>query len=121
MAAYLYGSVVSGKDTADSDVDIALLAEPYKDPIESCKARIRYQVEISRLLERNVDLVFLQDAGELLSLEILKSGKVIFERNVEAHRSFRASRLIQCLDFRLMARGMEKGMVAAMRREGVGK
>ncbi len=48
---YLYGSAVSGKSRADSDVDIALLTEPYSDQIESCKARVRYQVDISRLIE----------------------------------------------------------------------
>jgi predicted nucleotidyltransferase len=118
---YLYGSAVSGKSRADSDVDIALFTEPYKDQIESCKARVRYQVEISRLIEKDVDLVFLQEAGELLSFEILKRGEVIFERDGDAHPSFKASRLIQCLDFQFPARLMQKGMIVAMRRESGGK
>jgi len=116
-AAYLFGSTVSGKDVAGSDVDIALLTEPYKDRRESYRGRFRYQAEISRLIGRDVDLVFLQETGELLSFQILKKGKVIFERDKDALRGFRASRVIQCLDFRFLMKRMEKGMIAAMRNE----
>jgi len=116
-AAYLFGSTVAGKDVAGSDVDIALLTEPYKDRMDNYRARVRYQAEISRLIGRDVDLVFLQEAGELLSFQILEKGEVIFERDKEAHRGFRASRVIQCLDFRFVRERMEKGMIAAMRNE----
>lgn len=115
-AAYLFGSVASGRDTEGSDVDIALLTEPFKNRMESCSAKVRYQVEISRLLKRDVDLIFLQEAGELLSFEILNTGKIIFEKDMEANRSFRGTRLIQCLDFKFLEDRMQKGMIAAMRR-----
>lgn len=116
-AAYLFGSTVAGKDVAGSDVDIALLTEPYKDRMDSYRARVRCQAEISRLIGRDVDLVFLQEAGELLSFQILEKGEVIFERDKEVHRGFTASRVVQCLDFRFLRERMEKGMIAAMRNE----
>ena len=119
-AAYLYGSIVSGKDVSGSDIDIALLTEFYKDPIKSYSKRVRFQTEISRLIKREVDLVFLQEAGELLSFQIFKGGQLIFERDKESHRTFRASRLIQCLDFQLLENKMQQGMITAMRRRSTG-
>lgn len=115
-AAYLFGSFASGRNTEGSDVDIALLTEPYKERAESYRARVRYQADISRLLKRNIDLIFLQEAGELLSFEILNTGKIIFERDRDANRSFRGTRLVQCLDFKFLEEHMQKGMIAAMRR-----
>ena len=120
-SAYLYGSVVSGKDRKESDVDIALLTSFFVDRMESFTARIRFQKEISKLIGRDVDIVFLQEAGELLSFQILKIGEVIFERDWKAHRSFRASRLIKCLDFQFYQERMQRGMVTAMRRESLGR
>jgi predicted nucleotidyltransferase len=121
IAVYLYGSIVTGKAAMISDVDIALLTTPYKDSVQSQMARVRYQVEISRLIRRDVDLVFLQEAGELLSFQILKRGQVIFERDREVHRSFRAFRLIQCLDFQFLENRMQRGMIGAMKRCVIGQ
>ncbi len=120
-AAYLYGSIVTGKNVMDNDVDIALLTAPYKDSVQSQRDKVRYQVEISRLIKRDVDLVFLQEAGELLSFQILKIGQVIFERDREVHRSFRAFRLIQCLDFQFLENRMQRGMIGAMKRCVIGQ
>ena len=115
IAVYLYGSIVTGKDAEESDVDIALLTTPYKDFMESQRARVRYQTEISRLIEREVDLVFLQEAGELLSYQILIKGQIVVETDKEIHRSYRAYRLIKYLDFQYLEDRMKKGMITAMR------
>lgn len=115
IAVYLYGSIVTGRDTLDSDVDIALLTMPYKDKLESSRARVCYQTEISGLIRRDVDLVFFQEAGELLSFQILSRGQVIVETDKKMHRSFRAFRLIKCLDFQFLEDRMKRGMITAMK------
>lgn len=120
IAVYLYGSIVTGKNVMDSDVDIALLTAPYKDLMEGQKARVRYQTEISGLIRRDVDLVFLQEAGELLFFQILSRGQVIVETDKETHRSFRAFRLIKCLDFQFLENRMKKGMITAMKGDIIG-
>ncbi len=38
ITVYLYGSIVTGKDAMNSDVDIALLTNPYKNLMESQRA-----------------------------------------------------------------------------------
>lgn len=57
----------------------------------------------------DIDLIFLQEAGDLLSFEILNTGKIIFERDREANRSFRGTRLVQCLDFKFLEERNAKG------------
>ncbi len=120
IAVYLYGSVVTGKAVMASDVDIALLTTPYRDLLESQRAKIRYQTEISGLIKRDVDLVFLQEAGEILSLQIISRGQVIYEADKEAHRSFRAYRLVKCLDFQFLEDRMQRGMITAMKEDIIG-
>jgi uncharacterized protein len=117
IAVYLYGSIVTGKAVMTSDVDIALLTTPCRDLIENQRARARYQTEISGLIRRDVDLVFLQEAGEPLSLQILSRGQVIFETDKKTHRSFRAYRLIKCLDFQFLEDRMKRGMITAMKED----
>lgn len=119
-AAYLFGSVASGMEREGSDVDLALLTDPIKDKMESYKTMVLYQTDISRLLKRNIDLIFLHEAGELLSFEILNIGKIIFERDREANRSFMGIRLAQCLDFKFLEDRMRRGMISAMRMGSIG-
>ncbi len=92
----------------------------HKNLMESQRARVRYQTEISRLIEREVDLVFLREAGELLSYQILSKGQVVVETDKEIHRSFRAYRLIKCLDFQFLEDRMKRGMVTAMKEDIIG-
>lgn len=120
-AAYLYGSLASSREHRGSDIDIAILTGPFRDRMESFMARVRLQAEISRAIGRDVDLVFLQETGELLSFQIFKTGEVIFENDKDTHRRFMASRLIRCIDFQFYQKRMQKGLVRAMRKEAVGK
>ena len=120
IAVYLYGSIVTGMFVMNSDVDIALLTTPYNNLIESQRVRIRYQTEIFGLIRRDVNLVFLQEAGELLSFQILSRGQVIVETDKKIHRSFRAFRLIKCLEFQFLEDRMKRGMVTAMKEDIIG-
>ncbi len=119
-ALYLYGSFVSGKFNVNSDADIALLTIPFNDRMKSIAERVHYQTEISKLLKRNVDLVFLQEVGEILAFQIIKRGEVILENDKDAHRSFMAFLVIKCLDFQFLENRMQRGMIASMRQNNVG-
>lgn len=121
IAAYLYGSHAAGTANSRSDVDIAIHTRPFKTRLESFKARVQYQREISDLARKNADIVLLQEAGELLAYQILRSGCRLFERDRQAHRAFVARRMIQCLDFQYLQKRMQKGLVRAMQREIHGK
>jgi len=114
FAAYLFGSFAAGKATPSSDLDIALLIPSTENRMESFRIRQRYHREISDLIDKNVDIVLLREAGEMLSYQILKFGDLIFERDHDSHRAFVAKRVIQCLDFQYYERIMQQGMINAI-------
>ncbi len=121
IAAYIFGSYAIGRPNPQSDLDIAILAPPFKNRTESFYARARYQTEISKLLRKEVDVVLLQEAGESLSYQILKHGRLVYEKDMSAHRFFVARRMVQCLDFQYYEQIMQKGMIAAMKRKRYGQ
>jgi predicted nucleotidyltransferase len=70
----LFGSVVSGRTHAYSDIDIAFL---YEKPVDILKLTNR----VIRLLHNdNVDVVDLRRANPLLRFSIVRSGTLIYER-----------------------------------------
>jgi len=120
IAVYLYGSRAAGTDVPGSDVDIAVLSEPYKKKMDSFHARTRLQKDLSRLLRKDVDIVFLQEAGEALLFEVLRKGEIILERGERSHHIFVVSRLTQCLDFQFYQKRMQTGLIQAVRRTKLG-
>ncbi|MBW2106624.1 MAG: nucleotidyltransferase domain-containing protein [Deltaproteobacteria bacterium] len=78
IAVWLFGSRAREDSQSDSDIDIALLLEdnqigsfPYLD----------FKVSLERALNRNVDLIILNRAGEILKQQVRKYGKIMYESN----------------------------------------
>ena len=68
--ALVFGSVARGEARADSDIDVAVLA----DHALSADERIRLIADIAQATGRAVDLVDLATAGQPLLGEILRDG-----------------------------------------------
>lgn len=79
-AAYLFGSVATGTYTDSSDIDLALLFEgnsaEYVD-------RLELMANLSRIAGRDVEVVIINNATPRLYHEIMKTGKIILEKNSE--------------------------------------
>lgn len=85
MAAYIFGSVVKGKEKEPGDVDIAVLLERTYLQFFSIPSLIS---ELEKALGRPVDLVVLNRAGEILKYEVRRSGKLIFDRSPDIRKRF---------------------------------
>lgn len=72
LAVYVFGSVASGRDHPDSDLDLAILAGDSPDP-----ARLW---EIAQGLEggRDIDLVDLGEASAVMRMQVVSSGGRVF-------------------------------------------
>lgn len=90
----LFGSVAKNRANQDSDVDLAVLADS-KFGLRK-ELELRHELEI--LFEREVDLVFLFNAGPLLLGQIAKDGKLLFGKKSEFN-AFRIYAMKSYLDF----------------------
>lgn len=73
-ALYVFGSTATGHANIDSDLDLALLARGAVDAAELFDAGL----ELSRRLDRDVDLVDLGIASTVLAKEVIEHGRLLY-------------------------------------------
>lgn len=81
--AYLHGSYAWGKPDDESDIDVALLADPKLSKDKRWNLRLRLTKSIAKALHvpiEKLDVVILQDASVLLRSNVVL-GLPIFERD----------------------------------------
>ena len=99
LAAYIYGSVVTGRARPDSDVDIAVLVSEKVMRRDPFRYRIELMTDLMDVLKRDdVDLILLNQAPPLLAHRVLKNGKLIIERSPSARAAFQVSTVNRYLD-----------------------
>lgn len=81
---YLFGSVSSGQDNTESDLDLAVLFPRPVDPI----ALWECAGEIGSLVNRHVDLVDLQSASTVMRMQVIQTGQRIFTGDETACQNF---------------------------------
>jgi predicted nucleotidyltransferase len=96
VAVYVFGSVATGRDRRDSDLDLAVLT---RRPVP---ARTLYdlarQLEVD--LDVDVDLVDLGAASTVLQKEVIEKGRVVFRGDDAEIRDFEARTLSEYGHFR---------------------
>lgn len=89
QAAYLFGSVVSGRARHNSDVDVAVLIKPANVRSGFLKYRLKLMADLAGALGRaDVDLIVLNEAPPVLAHQVLAKGKLVFERSASARIEF---------------------------------
>jgi predicted nucleotidyltransferase len=89
LAAYVFGSVATGRTRRNSDVDIAVLLGDNIRPSGMFRYRLRLISELGSALHRpDVDVVILNEAPPLLAHRVLSKGKLVFERSASARIRF---------------------------------
>ena len=74
---YLFGSATGDTARPESDLDVAFLA----DASPAAMARFAVQEDLARALGRDVDLVDLRAASTVMVAEVLRTGRLLFERS----------------------------------------
>jgi predicted nucleotidyltransferase len=76
--AIVFGSVTGNRETANSDIDLAILMDTRIDAIQ----KIKIIEALASATGRPIDLIDLRDAGQPLPGEILTNGKRIVGNDV---------------------------------------
>lgn len=82
QAITLFGSRAEGTETADSDLDLAVLLPGSVDPVRLWEAG----EAIARRLGVDVDLVDLRAASTVMQFQVVTSGRRLFAEGGEADR-----------------------------------
>ncbi len=79
LAAILFGSVARGEQTPTSDVDVCLVLQPGDyPPLTLSRKKLAY------LKEGDLDIHIFQQLPLYIRTRVLKEGRVLFERDVDA-------------------------------------
>jgi uncharacterized protein len=109
VAAYLFGSAVQQRLTADSDLDVALLFETPPDGLRL----LELQEELTSVLGRQADLVSLNQASPVLGMQVLKGGELVFERSERAVREFQVRTLFAYFDLKQIRKPIEAALLSS--------
>ena len=105
IAVYLFGSAVSGRMDSESDIDIAIITQPE----EYKKTELfEMRIELSELLDRDIDLVRLIDAPVILRMQIFGKGIKLIDRNVKITNTLIVRSQFEYDDLRHMRAPIEK-------------
>jgi len=88
VAAYLIGSLAEERATVHSDVDIAVLLAGGPDPLAVGDRQLELMGELERFADREVDVVILNTAPPILQHQVLRHGRLLFERDRRARVEF---------------------------------
>ena len=100
-ALYLFGSAARDRATDESDIDIAVLigrAGLTKKDIE--RFRTKYYEASPHFSLRRVDIVILNTAPTFLKYQVIKTGKILFDRNRNLRVQFTERTINEYLDFK---------------------
>jgi predicted nucleotidyltransferase len=86
VAIYLFGSHAGGSATPESDVDIAVLPASPLGEVD----RWNLAQSLAVALGRDVDLVDLLRATTVMRVQVIDTGKLLFESDVSRRQEFEA-------------------------------
>lgn len=121
-ALYLFGSCAEGGTLPESDIDIAVLIDEKKlqrKNLEQLK-NIYYKTSPAFSL-RPVDITILNSASPYLKHRVIKTGKILFDRNRRLRVRFTTQAIIEYLDFKPMEEIFNKAIANRFRRAAVGR
>ena len=108
----IFGSAAKGRLTPKSDIDIGVFFLPQYSHISSNfeeLANLREKIE--NVLQRDFDLVIMNDVDLIMAMEIVKTGQVIFDTSPSSFIPYKQNIISRYIDFKISRRGIEKALI----------
>lgn len=120
VAVYVFGSFAHGRPRPDSDVDVAVLlgGRPSREMI--FHRRLQVGTGLEERLRRPLDLIVLNAAPPLLAFEVIRTGKLIIERDQSARCLFHVRAMNRYWDARPFLDAQRARTMERIRQEGLG-
>ena len=107
--ALIFGSILDENFNEGSDIDTAAYLNAEFNTNEK---KFELRKEINRLFQRDVDLIFLNDADLIITMQALANGKLIINTNPSFYVLLKARKLSEYLDFKLSRKIIENNMLS---------
>lgn len=104
LMAFVFGSYAKGKAMRESDFDIAVYLNPKLEQKEKEKTEDRIWSKVSRIIEKEVDLVCLNQAPATLVSSVLKSGILLVIKDRKLYWKLYLEKSLEAEDFLQFAR-----------------
>ena len=109
----LFGSVARGRSRPDSDLDVAVRCDGPAD------LDALYLLLAPRLAASRLDLVDLRRCGTLLAFQVARHGRLLYERDPGAFRSFQSLASRRYCDTDKLRRAQRRSIHAFLERQGL--
>lgn len=100
IAAYLFGSTASDKARFGSDVDVAVFFEEKLSKEEKFDLRLTLIATLEDVLSIEVDVVDLSAVSLTFQHQVLRTGKLLFERDKQQRIAYEVRLRQEYFDFR---------------------
>lgn len=77
VAIYVFGSMATARNRSRSDIDVGIMV---RRPMKGTE-RVQMETSLSNLLKKDVDLIIFGEASPLLQHQILKNGRLVYEKD----------------------------------------
>lgn len=99
VSAYLFGSFAEGVSRRGSDVDVAVRLTPGLSPTEKHRIRMHLIEALDQIVEKEVDILELEDASLKMIHQVFRHGKAIYVKNDIKEEDFRLQKRKEYFDF----------------------
>jgi len=121
-ALYIFGSAGKGKTTGESDIDIAVLIDESKLKRRNFELLKRKYYAVSPTFSlRSVDIVILNTATPFLKHQILKTGRILFDKNRDLRVRFTERAITEYLDYKPIEDIYLKAVAKRFREKRIGR
>ena len=105
--AYIYGSLAAGRGHKESDLDLAIYL-----PQERAEefSYFSYYSALCSLVDKELDLVVLNDADIIITMQILTNGALLLCNDAGLLAMFKAQKFSEYIDFKRSRAVVEKAM-----------
>lgn len=113
---YIFGSFDTPRERSDSDIDIAVLIRPEEARDVRIKdLRTKYYSASPGFSMRTVDIVILNAAPTFLRYQVLKTGRILMDKDPAFRKAFSARVLQEYFDYRPIEETYLKKLSARIR------
>ncbi|MCX7735852.1 MAG: nucleotidyltransferase domain-containing protein [Candidatus Kapabacteria bacterium] len=105
--AILFGSFATGNFNNESDIDIGIYVD---DKLYSEETITEIRDKFNELTDRELDLVVLNDADPIITMQILANGKLIYCKDLHQFNLYYARKISEYLDFKMSRKIIEDNL-----------